>query len=477
MMSWDSGRGISIVNEKKERKRMDLLKKKRLVLDEGFSRITNLGEENDNILDKLCVLCLVLTPILQHYKGFVVEMSVCVLVVLAPYLGIKFLKRAKSIRVTDYIIILPLLLYKVYSMVAHGTNFIEIAYTLVICFYFVIAASGVLNIKYFIRYGYYVAMAASICIILQYCCFYIFDFHLQLVATSLLLPESDIWIAGAKTGVVGINGAVSSFYRPSAFFLEPSHMFLYLFPQMFVVLLSPKKETWKLVSGIIITLGIVLSTSGMGICVAFGAWGLYLACTNGKENITNVKYIFRKRNFIVIPVYLLICCLIFTTVPFVEYSITRIFTGENSVEQGDLGLDSTDFDESTDKSSTAIEGRTQVAASIIAKLDDKELVFGVSDTTAGLNCNMSGYMATLYKYGYIGIVLSYLFYVASFLKLRYHNVWIAFIILLVSYFSAHTHGTFYMLYYVLILLGGWHSAKNPYSLKYLGQLIKEKIKK
>ena len=31
---------------------MDLLKKKSLILDEGFSRITNLGEENNNILDE-----------------------------------------------------------------------------------------------------------------------------------------------------------------------------------------------------------------------------------------------------------------------------------------------------------------------------------------------------------------------------------------------------------------------------------------
>lgn len=424
-------------------------------LDNEFSTIATLGEDNDGILDKICVFCLVLTPLLQHYQGVVVELSVCVLVALIPYLFIKVLKNIKSIDIMCVAVIAPLLLFRIYAVIAHGTDFLEVAHAGVVCFYYIIAACGLLNIKNFIKYGYCVAMAASIAIIMQYCCFYIFDFHLQLVPTSLLLPESDYWVVRAQTGFGNVIDP-EAFYRPSAFFLEPSHMFLYLFPQLFIVLLSPNKRIWKTASAVVMTIGLILTTSGMGICVAAGAWGLYFTCSSGKDNIISLRYLFRIRNLWVIPLYLLACYLLYDNVIVIEDSINRIFVSESS------------------SASTAIEGRTESAASVINKIEGIDVIFGVSDSTADLNCNMSGFRATQYKYGIIGLILSYAFYVFSFLKLRYHYVWISFIILIVSYFSAHTHGTFYMMYYVFILLEGWHSAKNPYTIKDLVKGIKKK---
>lgn len=101
-----------------------------------------------------------------------------------------------------------------------------------------------------------IAQVASILIIVQYVCHYIFGFHLKLVPVSLLLPESSQWIAGAETGQVGINGIRSELYRPSAFFLEPSHMFLYVFPILFVFLLSPNIDNWRRKIAILLTVGL-----------------------------------------------------------------------------------------------------------------------------------------------------------------------------------------------------------------------------
>ena len=110
-------------------------------------------------------------------------------------------------------------------------------------------------------------------------------------------------------------------------------------------------------------------------------------------------------------------------------------------------------------------------------MSTKEKIFGVEEKEGPIKANMPGFMRTLYNYGCVGIVLSYWFYVASLLKLTQHNIWLSFIILVVSFFSAHTHGTFYMLYYVYILLGGWHSSKNPYKFKdAVAQLFKRKEK-
>lgn len=440
-------------------------------LDNKFSRIAKLGSHNISLADKICAFCLAWLPLLQHYTGVFLEASICVVAVFLPYIIWKFIKQRADVNYSVILIVLPLIIFELYKLVDHGTNYIEIGRAIIFCTYLICAVCGCINIKYFIKYAYCIAMAASILIIVQYICFNFFNFHLQLVPVSLLLPEADIWIGGAETGMIGVTGAVLSFYRPSAFFLEPSHMFLYLFPLLFLLLLSPEKSKWKLISAIIITLGLVLSTSGMGICVAFGAWGLYFTCSNGKENIVSLKNLFRKRNILVIVVYLLVCFSIYSTVPLVEDSINRIFVGEEISSEMDGVVHIKGDKHTNEKGSTAIEGRTQVASMIIDDMKGKELIFGVADTTEGLNCNMSGYNATLYKYGYIGIILSYLFYVFSFLLLRYHNVWIAFIILLVSYFSAHTHGIFFMMYYVFILLEGWHSAKNPYNFKDIVKLV------
>ena len=65
---------------------------------------------------------------------------------------------------------------------------------------------------------------------------------------------------------------------------------------------------------------------------------------------------------------------------------------------------------------------------------------------------MPGFVATLYKFGIIGTVLSYTTYLYSAVKGKLAFSMISIIIMVVSLFSAQTHGISYMLYYTLIVL-------------------------
>lgn len=104
--------------------------------------------------------------------------------------------------------------------------------------------------------------------------------------------------------------------------------------------------------------------------------------------------------------------------------------------------------------SNAIEGRTAQGLNLIRNLTGIKLLVGVTSTTEGILFNMAGFTATLYKFGIIGVFLSYMFYVKNAIYQKAAYKWIAIVIVVVSFFSAHTHGIFYMLYYTIILMMG-----------------------
>ena len=111
--------------------------------------------------------------------------------------------------------------------------------------------------------------------------------------------------------------------------------------------------------------------------------------------------------------------------------------------------------------STAVSGRIERALSLIRyRMTGLQYLVGTSDSVDGVNFNLPGFFATVYKYGLVGTLLSYAFYVYCAVDGKGAYRWMAIIILGVSFFSAHTHGTFYMLFYVLMLADGVTSHRS-----------------
>ena len=74
-----------------------------------------------------------------------------------------------------------------------------------------------------------------------------------------------------------------------------------------------------------------------------------------------------------------------------------------------------------------------------------QLLFGVTKDISNIEFNLSGYAATMYRYGLIGVILSYVVYVRGVIQLKRHFRIISMVILVISFFTAHTHGTYHLI--------------------------------
>ena len=431
-----------------------------------FNDLIHYGDDNNSVIDKISAFLLTISPILQHYQGFYINAGYSVLLIISPYILLKLLEKIynKKINKKCFIAVIPVLLFQIYKVFDHTVNFNKLLYGIFVLIFFLAIAAGGINIRTVVKAAAFISCAAGILVLLQYILFYIFHFHLQLVPTSLLLPESSAWILGAQTGMVGITGKSSGFYRPSAFFLEPSHLFIYCFPILCLTLLSPDIKTWRIRMAVLITIGIILSTSGMGVGVAVAVWFLYYAFYNdkSKKNIADIRNLFSGKNICILIIFFFILIICYVQIDFFRSTIDRIFTSDSN------------------ETSSAIDGRNRLAGELIKTLSGKTLIFGLTDDVSDIEFNLPGFYSTLYKYGIVGVILSYLFYGYGLIKLRTSYFWINIIIIIISFFTAHTHGTFYMIYYTTILMNGYSMVNDILIQNEKGQdlrLLKKKIEK
>lgn len=385
-------------------------------------------------MDTVAAVLLALVPILQHYIGIVDNAATTVLVLLLPYLVLRAATTAIPLKLDKLSLVLVLGVFFLFKLFAHGTSFKEIAQVVLMLSFLFFVSQGVIDTKQLTNAVILIAAMAGAFLLVQYVCYYIFGFHVQLVPTRALLAEAQPWVLGAQTGKVAITGKVSSFYRPSAFFLEPSHLFMYAFPALCLSVFSKKKGIRHWINRLLVSAGMVLCTSGMGIATMVCVWCAYFMLNNHKDGTVSLRNIVRKRNLILMGIFAGGFVLLVLVVPFLRESVVRIFNNPGG--------------------STAIDGRTERAIMALREMSAVQWIAGTSDNTAALPFNMPGFMAIAYKYGVIGIVLSYEFYVRSMAKLDIRYFLFAAILLLASFFSAHTHGTFFMLYYVLLLMEG-----------------------
>lgn len=382
-------------------------------------------EKPVSTIEKICVFLLAMTPILQHYVGLIVSASVTLLLVMLPYVAIKLLHTGKF-KMRRLSLVLPLIVSFFYEVAAHGLNVMELGQAVVFSFYFLAIAAGCLSTKHFVKAITAISVAASLCILVQYFCYYILGFHLQMAPTSLFLERSEQWILLAQTGRVSVTGRPIRFYRPSAFFLEPSHMFIYMFAPLILNLLSHNPTKKQLRISMLLTIGMICSTSGMGIAAAAGVWLLFLGKNSKKNSRLDIRKFFRPRSALILLVLIVFAAGLFLFVPFFRNSILRIIS-------------------SGDDYSNAVSGRISGGSYVLNKLKGVQWLFGASEDTTRLGVNLTGFTSEMYKYGIMGTLISYLFYFQGLLRMKNQYFWVAALTIVMSFFSMHSHGSFFML--------------------------------
>jgi len=397
------------------------------------------GKPRIQILDKVCIILLALCPILQHYRGLFVNAAVTVLLIVTPYAIFKMIRK-RYIYSNDISFVFPLIIYFFYKVIDHGTTVTELGQAVIFTILVIAISSGCFNTKYFIRVITIISLVACICIIAQYICYYILHFHIQFVPTSLLLDRSNQWVLAVKTGRASITGRMTKFYRPSAFFLEPSHMFIYMFTPLVLNVFSDDFGKRERNLSVLLTIGMILSTSGMGILTAIGVWIINFGKKKGGFSLA---YFFQPKTVLLIFVMILGIVIMYFKVPFFQNSIMRIFGS---------GQDYTN----------AISGRVSSGNNLISQIRGTQLLIGVEDRLTGIEFNMSGFNATMYQFGIIGIILSYIFYIQGIFRLKGLYFWLSIIIIVLSFFSSHTHSTMFMIYSAFVFVDGYRSKTYNY---------------
>ena len=409
-------------------------------LEQNMGGIGRYGSGNDNIADKFCAFIMAVTPILQHYKGVVQNAGFTVLLLIIPWITIRFFMRLRAGLVEKKCLraIVPILLFEIYCAVIHPSGVMRMFYQLFMIWLFICLAGGAVNTRIFFRVSVAVVTVAAVLLVFQYGMHYVLHRTVNLRPFSLLVSETNIWIRHAERGLR--EGAL---YRPAAFFLEPSHLFLYAFPLLGVLLLSPGITKWRKKRAVIITAAMVMSTSGMAIVAVVGLWGLYFLFyrNSGEKKAITLSKIFSPKTITIGVLLLMALAVAYFNVPIIQRTINRILASTEG--------------------SSAIDGRVRLASHYIANITGKAVWFGQSNVVQELNFNLAGFFATYIKWGICGVILSYWYYLQGIFKLKKAYFWISAIILVISFFTAHTHGTFYMIFYTIFLMNGYYEGAAP----------------
>lgn len=410
---------------------------------EGTNRMP-INFRADLILYFLLAIC----PILQHYKGIFSNPSMEIYVVLSVVMIYRLIQKNRIFLKP----IIPLFIYGVYASFIHGFSVMNFLREMLQIVIYLAILNECIQVKDLMKVCTFIAKFATCILMVQYVSYYVLGRHLQLVPTGLLLDRAEQWIMLAKTGIIDVNGNVMSFYRPSAIFLEPSHFAIYCIPVLFYNLFSDRDK--HIGGSVFISLGVLMSTSGIGLVALVAIWSLYVVFI--KFNIFGeiefkIKNMFRSKSLLFICGGIAAFCVLFFAVGSFRQSVLRIFVSSAGEK-------------------TAIQGRTSTGIRALALLKGKQNLIGVGDSISVVDWNMSGFFLTFFVYGLIGVILFYAFYVIGLKKLKGISFWMSIIIIGLSIFTVHMYAAYYKMYYTFIVIAGYIDNRKILETKVKGLL-------
>ena len=129
-------------------------------------------------------------------------------------------------------ILVPFILYLLYVMAKSAGDTVNMIQTLLIIVHIIAFSTGAVSPEHLKKYIVAISVLACTLTIVQSVFHYTLGVHIPCIAPSLCLDSLQYYKSAILTGYQ----AVSSLYRPSAFFLEPSHLTQYAFVALLLCL-------------------------------------------------------------------------------------------------------------------------------------------------------------------------------------------------------------------------------------------------
>lgn len=329
----------------------------------------------DNITSKVFSVTIAFLPLIAFVKvpGMEMGLGMLLLIVLLPWL---FLFNLTRFQLNDFAKFSGLILFCLYSIFCFRESFSDVVGFVLVMVWVIGSYKYLIDEKLVFGIMNYVSIIASAIVLIQLLCHYLLGFNLTpfisfLIKDSTVAQYADIIYAGVD--VFGI-------YRPSAFFFEPSHFSEYAIIVLLWNLLKNKEKN-NIKKAVIISLGILLTRSGMGIAMVMGAWIVYYINTldlKKNENVLNAVLV------VVCSIVMFALCL---KLPFFQTAVNRVVATHNDYN--------------------AVNGRLFFWDYYFSQFNFSQFVWGAGFSTLELDKYMTGFMKLLYCSGSIGVFLFY----------------------------------------------------------------------
>lgn len=217
-------------------------------------------------------------------------------------------------------------------------------------------------------------------------------------------------------------------YRPPSIFLEPSHAAYFMAPYLCYVLFcnpaTKKNKKRRFREAILISLGILFTTSGLGLTVLALTWGIWLVRSAKKLHIKSI--------------IILICVFIFMLYNFdFNATINRITTNDEQ---------------------NAVEAR-QVGYSLLEKLPLTYQLFGTGYGNYDDRFYYSSFAEIIFCTGYIGLFLVLILFLTPLLKGHMIQKALSLSCVLLMMGGGIYTASYLCLYLPLLLYKGWYKVK------------------
>lgn len=402
--------------------------------------------KQETFTGKIVAIMIAFLLLFAHYDGvFGLSLSTTVLLILVP---IMFFKRVVCGKIVLEPII-PIALFMLFRIMNHGIEITEFVLSLLALLYVLASVNNLICFRFFLQTILSVAVVATVCLFIQYIGHYIFGVHINFIPTFLL---NDFMLNQTRVAVTSAMG--NGLYRPSAFFTEPSHYSQYVFPLLFYLLLSPNINKVKIRYAILISCGLVLTTSGVGIATAIATWIAFFYFYTVQKNRKQFT-----RGMIFIFVFIFLFFILYAKIGIFREAILRLF-GRST-----LSL----------YSSTG--GRVKGGMLLLEGFDELNWIFGIGEYESIPGYYVSGLYQIILTNGIVGIVLYLLIFIQHIIiSRRDFKCFSAFCMVLLVY--SNIYSLQYMVYYFVFLFCGYaqfRESKQGSHIFYKGFFIDKTI--
>lgn len=397
--------------------------------------LENGQNRSNSFIGKVVALLFALLVIVQPFKSFLpISYSMAIILLCSPYFLWGTIKYKGKLR---YILFVAL--YVVFRIINHGTTFEEFA-TLAILLLFAITLLGnSFDFDCFLTWTVRIGSVASVCVIVQVIVHTLTGVHIPFLTTGMI--RDSLLGTGYRTLIT--TGMSSGSYRPSAFFLEPSAFAAYCFPAIFYLIFK-LKSTRGLKLALFISVGVVCTTSTMGLLLVVLIWGLLLYQASFKENKIKTKWFFIFCGAIVAGI------VAFFVSSRLQFMVLRLFQG--------MG----------DSQHSAIQGRLGGGQYYISQLSREEFLFGTGLSTENLTMFLSGIYHLIYTDGILCAIIFEMMFISRIVQTKGFDRILQMLVILLSFFSdiVLIHSLMYFMVYAFTARDEVHICSPRFKLAF-----------